>query len=168
MLSGGLLKGRCTGRGGSSVFFCGAYDDSIASDLKEISGQLSSQFDLLAIRAAKHHPAPALFPGLSRRGVVRRPDHLDAVFLQIRHGLVKIFRLQAEVKAGHRAVGSVRQLQDRIRQFEVSDLLPRASGRRVLEIFFEAEMPLVKIDGALEIADMKRDMVDSPEHGYPL
>jgi hypothetical protein len=66
------------------------------------------------------------------------------------------------MKAVGRAVGFVSQLQNRVSQLQVSDL--DAAGRLVLKVFLKAEMFFVEFDRTNEIADVERDVIDSPKH----
>ncbi len=66
------------------------------------------------------------------------------------------------MESAHRAVGIMRQLQNRIPQLQVGDL--HASGNRVLKIILETEVAFVKRHGPRKVPDVECQVIDAHEH----
>ncbi len=125
---------------------------------------LSPQFDLLPVRSREDNPTPAFLPRFACGSIVRRADQLNALFQQILHRFVEMVGFKAKMKSRHGAIGSVRQLQDGVAKFEIGDL--HAPGASVLKILLKTKMLFVKGHGAIEIADVKRYVVNAFKHDF--
>src|SRR5690348_13844636 len=104
----------------------------------------TAQFDLLSVRSPENNAPPALLARLACVRLMRCSHDLNAARLQLGNRLIETVGLEAEVKAVHRSLGPVRQLQHGIAELEIGNM--RTVRNRLSIVVLESKIAFIERD----------------------
>ena len=133
----------------------------------ETMRKLTSNLDLLIVRAFEYDSSPAFFRCCPWSGKMGGLEHLDACCDQTIIITIEIIGYQAKmIPAVWRSLGLMHQFQDGIAKLQIHNLLHSWIRDIMFKIRFKAKVFLVETDGRHSIFYSKSNVINSLEHGF--